>query len=321
MRRRRIRITLRGCLTKVRAKAMGRRVNVAPAVLAMGLAACGGGDAAEQTDAPTLPVDAEDHLPDDIYSVRQRAEAWLDSVSVERTTLLKTVAAGRGAMDAYVAGEDARGNRFAADGTVVDLIEECTLLTEQFVAETLPETEELLIALDRDQVGLERFSLRFQRFDNAWIAVNDCWKGLWADETFNAWRARFTAQRDTVVAEDAARRAAAARRRRAQAAAEQARQECIADRDSGFRVQRVGDNIVGFDVMDGDNIVVKFRRARNTATWKFAGFGPGAPDWIDKAAWEARTFRSSQRATGRHAPLASILAGEYARAGNPGCDS
>lgn len=202
-------------------------------ILALATSGCAPGDVAEQEDLPPVPVDAEDHLPDDIYSVKQESQAFFDSVLAERTTLIETVADRRPAIDAYIAGEDGRGARFAADGWVQTQLEDCLLRTRRFAEETLPQTSELMRALDRDQVGLERFKLRFQRFDDAWVDTNRCWLDVWADSTFDAWLPRHAAQLDSVADEAQARRVSAAAARRAEA--ERQRAQRIAEQEERNR--------------------------------------------------------------------------------------
>lgn len=164
------------------------------------LAACNAGANPE----PTL-----DELPEDIYSVTKRVEAHYDSVSTERETLSEIVRDAAPAIRAYRAGRDARGNRFAANGIVQDLLNQCLDRTTKMVEETLPETLDLIQALDEGKVGIDRFNLLFAQFDADWQAENDCWRGVFADSAFDAWLPRYNAQADTV-----AREAAQARRRR-----------------------------------------------------------------------------------------------------------
>ena len=206
-------------------------------VAATSLAASGCGSA--EADPPL----SEDDLPEDIYSVQQTYQAHYDSVLAERGTLMETVAAGAPALRAYLDAKDARGGSFAADGVIQDHIEECRQLTDRLGDETIPETTELLVALNDGRVGIERFKLRFARFDGEWVATNDCWRELWADPTVAAWRDRWAAQKDSLASEARARARARERARVArmerEAAEEQARFERWKARNDSMESARV----------------------------------------------------------------------------------
>ena len=175
-------------------------------------------------------------MPEDIYSVQQTYQAHYDSVLAERGTLMETVADGAPALRAYLDAKDARGGSFAADGVIQDQIEECRQLTDRLGDETIPETMELLVALNDGRVGIERFKLRFARFDGEWVATNDCWRELWADPTVAAWRDRWAAQKDSLASEARARARARVARREREAAEEQARFEQWKARNDSMRV-------------------------------------------------------------------------------------
>lgn len=288
-------------------------------------AGCAEAEPDQPDDLPPLPVDAEDHLPDDIYSVKQEYQAHFDSVLLERATLLKRVLDGKPALDAYAEGEDARGNRFAADGFVVTQIEECRLRLGRFADETLPETEELLIALDRDQVGLARFKLRFTRFDDAWVRMNDCWSTLWADSTFEAWRHRHDAQADSMRAEEAAR--ADARRKRA--AADRAFRICVSERLPTTRVfQQARTLRIDLTVPTGGNgwdgatgtsrhTVAMYKRNGPSQTFVFDSWGDYVPDWIDRAHWRSATFH---RYTDPTMEVSNVMVAQFTAGASHGCE-
>lgn len=283
---------------------------------------CGQGDSTErdQDDPEPLPVDAEDHLPDDIYSVKQRYQAFFDSVMAERLSLLATVGDRRQAIDAYVKGEDARGIRFAGDGVVQTALEDCLRRSDRFADETIPEAEELMQALDREHVGIERFKLRFQRFDAAWVVMNDCWRDVWADPTFDAWLLRHAAQGDSLAEEERQRRLAAARRAEAArlaAAAEAARDrafnECVTLRRSGLR--RAG-FAPRWKIMDGDKTLMVFVRklTRNAAIWELDSWADDLPEWVDLEFWKRLPIAvAGSRAISEH------LYDQWRHGGLPGC--
>lgn len=307
-------------------------------ICVVALAGCANDDADQGDNPQPAAVAAEDHLPDDVYSVKQRAQAHFEAVMDERLTLLNIVQVNADALNAYMNGVDARGARFAADGLVQTQIEDCRAKTDYFADTTLPEAQELLVALDRGQVGLERFKLRFyDRFDPRWANMNDCWAALWEDPTFDPWRARFHAQADSIAEEarmaaeerrraEEARRAAAAREfreaeaeRRAADARERAFRRCQAQRDAGFRAKRViQDGVVNVRLFDGEHAVGTWARPSNAGhTWKLARFDRDVADWVDRVFWTAFTFDGGGR---KYGAAVEALGVQWRTAGSPGCE-
>ena len=290
-------------------------------VLTAGVAALGGCGEAE-ADPPVT----EDELPEDIYSVQQTYQAHYDSVMLERETLLETVLAGTRATRAYRDAKDARGASFAADGVVQDHIERCVDLTGRMEDETIPETIELLLALNDGRVGIERFKLRFARFDGDWVETNDCWRGLWADATFAAWRARWAAQTDSMSREETARRVAAeaARRRVAEAAA------CIADFTSRFRfvVKPLrGPGPRQRTLRFGSRVLGEYVEAKNGPgisddSWMLVALSDSLPAWMDAGWWQTAAFPVYAR-TGEVLAIGprTAMIEQWTAAGRPGCAS
>lgn len=278
----------------------------------------------------------EDDLPEDIYSVMQVTQAHYDSVLVERATLTEIVVATRSAVGGYLNAVDARGNVFSANGVIQDALQACMDATAR-LPEVLEETQELLIALDKGQVGLERFKLRFAAFDEAWQAENDCWRGVFADPLFDGWRVRWAAQADSVSMEAAqarrAARAARAARARAQVVAaerERAFNACVQEWRSDVRFPQKRESRGGSTflpnmrtryVQIGTQRLAEYVRGGagdpTYPAYRFVSFGANPPSWVDRSWWEAWTFKWTGQASreGREAAVSQWMA-----AGHPGCE-
>ena len=218
----------------------------------------------------------------------QDAQAHYDSVLVERETLWALVTLSAPAVKGYREGVDALGDRFSPDGVVQDSIRACIDGTAGLV-EVMDETTELLVALDKGQVGLERFKMRFARFDSAWVAENDCWRALWANETFEAWRNRWDAQMDTLAARKAERlaRARAAAKRQTEIAA------CIRREAPKYRLSYSGPHITL--MTERGEPLVRYERERRLGrfVYTFARFHDAFPPWADEAYWQAQQYEPS----------------------------
>ena len=268
----------------------------------------------------------EDDLPEDIYSVQQTYQAHYDSVLEERETLLETVLAGAPSTRAYREAKDARGKSFAADGVVQDHIERCLDLNQRMSDETIPETIELLVALNDGRVGIERFKLRFAKFDGDWIDSNDCWRSLWEDPTFAAWRVRHKAQADSVSREETARRMAEDARRRAELErlrSQRAFEACVTQWLADIQFRTIGPYAANLFVKDdlGDQYVAGFNRAPREP-YRLTEMPEPTPAWVDRDFWAEAEVPPSY--TGQPGPLHFVrnaLYEQWAAGGHPGCSA
>ena len=258
-------------------------------------------------------------MPEDIYTVKQQYQAHYDSVMDERTSLLEVVEDGALAARAYLDAEDAYGDPFAADGLVQTQIEMCHDLVERMQDETVPETQELLQALDKGQVVIKRFKRLFKQFDADWIEMNDCWRDLWADPTFDAWLARYSEQ-----------------------------EECIAEWEAGvdMRISQLSrawrGRATGWVssrwklVLTHDSIPLvefegKFRsRYSDYIRWQVSSFPAESPEWVDREFWRDHYFLQDgtvilwDRLTGARDSTELLLprmhlVDQWAEANYPGC--
>lgn len=154
---------------------------------------------------------------DDPYTAGRWADSLVDDFTLESSTMLDIVADHGEALRDYGDGVDARGAQvYRMDSTEAKL--DACLVDAAWQARQALHAHDMREALDRRNIGLERFRAEFADWEAGWRSHIDCWRSLWDDPEFADYRSLHAAQSDSLAAEDRAKYAMQARKR-AQAAA------------------------------------------------------------------------------------------------------
>lgn len=165
--------------------------------LTFALGACGG------EDGEDVAI-----LPDDPYTAGRWADSLVDVFQAESTTMLDIVKEHRDAVLAYKdTGKDARGRQFfRVDSTKAKLTSCWIDLSWQKVQ--ADHAIDMRLALEKRNIGLERFRILFAEWHQSWQEHIDCWRQAWDDPGFVDFRSLVAAQKDSMANEAAEARAA-----------------------------------------------------------------------------------------------------------------
>ena len=188
-------------------------------------------------------------LPDDPYTAGRWADSITADFKLESSSMLDIVTEHMDAAHSYrESGLDARGRTFHRVDSTTAKLDQC-FIDIGWQQQQVKHAVDMRLALDKQNIGLQRFRTQFAEWHQGWQDHISCWREVWDNPDFADHRDLIKAQQDSIQADRRAlaeERAEANRRHRErQAEARRVRQRQEAEQRVAARRRQAAQVVIG----------------------------------------------------------------------------